>query len=76
MIHCKKFRYNHTIKWYMYNPESVLENEMHKIFWDFEIQTDPLVSARQPDLVIVNKKKKKKKKKKRTCRIFDFAVPA
>ena len=41
----------------MHNPESVLENEMHKVLWDFEIQTDHLISARQQDLVIVNKKK-------------------
>ena len=54
----------------MRNPESVLENETHKITWDFEIQTNHLILARQPDLVIVNKKKK------RTCRIVDFAVLA
>ena len=30
---------------------------MHKILWDFEIQTDQLISARRPDLVIVNKKR-------------------
>ena len=49
----------------MHNPESVLENETHKILWDIEIQIDHLISARWP--VIVNKK--------RTCRIVDFAVP-
>ena len=48
----------------MHKPESVLENETHKIFWDFEIKTDHLISARWQDLVIVDKKKKKKKKKK------------
>ena len=32
----------------MHNPESVQENETRKIVWDFEIQTDRLVSARQP----------------------------
>ena len=51
----------------MYNPESVLENEAHKILWAFEIQTDNLISAGRSDLMIVNpyqKKKKKKKKKK------------
>ena len=42
----------------MVNTESVLENEAHKILWDFEIQIDHLISARQPDVVIVNKKKK------------------
>ena len=34
---CKKFKFEHTNKLYMHNPEAVLENEMHKIFWDFEI---------------------------------------
>ena len=29
--------------------------ETHKILWDCEIQTDHLISARQPDLEIVNK---------------------
>ena len=59
----------------MYNPESVLENETHKILWNFEIQTDHVVSARQPDLVRV-KKKKKKKAKKWTSGIVNFSVPA
>ena len=30
---------------------------MHKLLWDFEIQTDHLISARRPDLIIINKKK-------------------
>ena len=55
-------------KCYMHNPESVMENEMHKLIWDFEIQTDHLISARQPDLERINQKK-------RTCWIGDFAVP-
>ena len=24
---CKKLKFDHTIKWYMYNPESILKNE-------------------------------------------------
>ena len=63
----------------MHNPESVLENEMHNLLWDFEIQTDHLISTRRPDQVIVNKKKQKKKTKKkreRTCRVLEFAVSA
>ena len=59
----------------MQNPESVLENETHKILLDFEIQTDQLISARRPDLVIINNNKKKKRRKKKTYRIVDFAVP-
>ena len=74
---CKKSKFGFMNKLYMHNPESILENETHKIFWDFEIQTHHIISGRRPDLVIVKKKKKKKKKeeKKRTCQIVDFAVP-
>ena len=39
------------------NSESVRVNETHKIFKDFEIETDYLIPARRPDLVIVNNKK-------------------
>ena len=53
----------------MHNQESVLDNETHKLHWDFEIQTDDLISTRQPSLVIINKIKK-------TYRIVDFAVRA
>ena len=66
---CKKFKFDHTNKWYMHNPESVLENETHKLLGDFEIQTDHLISARRVDLIIINKKK-------RTYRIVDLAVSA
>ena len=52
----KKLKFYHTNKWYMYNPEFILENKTQKILWDFEIQTDHLISARRPDLVIVGKK--------------------
>jgi len=55
-------------KWYEHEPESVLENEDYKILWDFSIQTDHVIEARRPDLVVVDKKK-------RTCKIIDFAVP-
>ena len=56
----------------MHNPAPVLENDTHKLLWDFDIQTDYLISARRPDLIIINKKKKKKK----ICKVVDFAVPA
>ena len=51
-------------------PRIFLEYETHKLFRDFEIQTDPLITARRPDLMIANNKNKKK----RTSRIVDFAV--
>ena len=51
----------------MLNPESVLENETNKGVWDFEIQTDHLISARRTTQVMI--------KKKRTNRKVDFAFP-
>ena len=56
----------------MHNLAAVLENDTHKLLWDFDIHTDHLISARRPDLIIINNKKKKK----RICKIVDFAVPA
>ena len=53
----------------MHNPVPVLENDTLKHLWDFDIQTDHLISARKPDLIIINKKKK-------ICKTVDFAVPA
>ena len=55
------------IKWYIHNPAAVLENDLHKLLWDFNIQTDHLIPARRPDLIIINKRK-------RICKIVDFDV--
>ena len=44
--------------WYMYNPASAQENDTHKLLLDFDIQTDHLISAKRPDLIIIYKKKK------------------
>ena len=60
---------NNTNKWYMHNPVPVLENDSHKLLWEFNIQTDHLIPARRPDLIIIYKRK-------RICKIVDFAVPA
>ena len=39
----------------MYKPEFVMENQTHKIHWDFEIQTYHLILARIPDLAIIKR---------------------
>ena len=52
----------------MHKPEFVQKNEMHKIFFDLEVQTDHQISARRPNLVLINKKK--------TCYIVEFDVTA
>ena len=50
----------------IYPPRIFPGEETHKLLWDFEIQTHRLISARRPDLVIVNKKE--------NLRVVDFAV--
>ena len=35
--------------------------------WDFSIQTDDVIEAQRPDLVVIHKE--------RSCKIIDFAVP-
>ena len=67
---CKKFKFDHTNKWYMHNPAPVLEKDTHKLLWDFDIHTDHLIWARRTDLIKINKKKKI------NCKIVDFAVLA
>ena len=61
--------FDHTNKWYMHNPATVLENDLYKLLWDFNIQMDQLIPARRPDLIIINNNKKK-----RICKISDFAI--
>ena len=68
---CKKFKFDHTNKWYMYNTAAVMENDTHKPLWDFNIQTDHLISARRPDEIIINNNNKKKI----TSKIVVFPVP-
>ena len=48
----------------MHKPDSVPESEIYKFIWDLVTETDPLISARRPDL----------DKKKRTSLFVDFAV--
>ena len=55
----------------MHNPENILENNTHKLLWDFDIHTVHLISAKRPDQITINQKKRK-----RTCKIVDFALLA
>ena len=60
----------------MQNPTSVLENDTDRLLWDCDIKTAHVITARQPDLIIINSNKKKKKKRKTTCKIVNFVAPA
>ena len=52
---CWKVKFDLTKKWYMHNPASVPENVIHKVLWDFDIQTYHLISARRLDLIVINR---------------------
>ena len=52
----------------MHKTEFVIENEMHKILWNLEIQTDYSVLVRRLKLALINKKK-------RICHLVDFIIP-
>ena len=45
----------------------LLENEVHKILWEFEIQTDHSIPGQSSGIVLIDKKKI-------ICRLVDFAV--
>ncbi len=50
-------------------PPKVVENDRAKILWDFKIQTDKLVMANQPDIVLIDKQQKK-------ALVIDVAIPS
>jgi len=56
-------------QWYKHVATSVLESGSTKILWDFNIQTDNVIEARRPDIVVVNKQKQE-------AIIIDVAVPS
>ena len=64
---CKKFKFDHTYKSYTHNSASVIENDTHKLLWDFIIQSG------QKTRPFNNQQTNKQKKI--VCKIVDFAVP-
>uniref|UniRef100_A0A087XGF1 Reverse transcriptase zinc-binding domain-containing protein n=2 Tax=Poecilia formosa TaxID=48698 RepID=A0A087XGF1_POEFO len=50
-------------------PPKVVENDRAKILWDFQIQTDKMVMANQPDIVVVDKEQRK-------AVVVDVAIPS
>ena len=42
----------------MHNPATILENDLHKLLWDLNIQRDHLILARRPYLIRIQKKKR------------------
>ena len=59
-------------KWYIHDPESVLEKETHTFLLDFDANVSPNLSQTTRP----NDSQKKKKKKKTTARIVKSIIPA
>ena len=67
---CKKFKLNHTDKWYLHNPAPVLENNTQTPMGHWHTDESPNLSQETRPY------NNQQKKKKRICKIGDFAVPA
>ena len=65
---CRRYGVQHAKNWYEHNAEKVIENDRAKILWDFNIQTDHVIQARRPDIVV-------KDKELDHTWIIDIAVP-
>lgn len=56
------------IPYYKYNPESIVENDEMKIYWDRAIHTDKTIAHNRPDITLINKNTKH-------TYLIDIAVP-
>ena len=65
---CRKYGLAASERWYEHQPETVIENDSCKLLWDFSIQTDHVIQARRPDVILIDKEKKE-------CKLIDFAIP-
>ena len=57
-----------SVAWYNHKPLPVIENDVIKVLWDFNIQTDKHVTSNRPDIVIVDKKEK-------SLKLIDVSIP-
>ena len=57
------------MRWWDHAPLPVVEDDVNKILWDFNIYTDRHISARRPDIVYIDKDAK-------VALVIDIAVPA
>ena len=65
---CRMYGIEVKDKWCEHDTAPVTENERCKILWDFNIQTDHIIQARRPDMIVINKKDN-------AAQVIDFAVP-
>ena len=70
---CRKVGFDVNEKWYKHESEKVVENNSWKILQDVEVQTDHVIEARRPDMVIIDKTKNEFKIIDVTC-LFDSRI--
>ena len=64
---CRKYGIEVKDKWYQHEPGSVIENDKCKILWDFTVQTDHIIQARRPDMIVIDKETNKAQANNRLC---------
>ena len=52
---CKRYGLDHKRNWYEHVAEKVTENDKAKVLWDFSLQTDHVIQALKPDIVVKDK---------------------
>ena len=52
---CQKYNVECGTLWWQHTPMSVIENNLVKILWDFNIYCDRIINARRPDITIIDK---------------------
>lgn len=55
--------------YYKYTPESIVENDVCRIYWDRDLQTDRTIQHNRPDIVVLDKKEN-------IMYLIDVAIPA
>ena len=55
---CTHYGFYTCKKSWLYDPQPVVESRDVKILWDFEVRTDYVISARRPDIIVLDNKKK------------------
>ena len=66
---CAKFGLDHCDFSCNHCPPSVVENDEVKFLWNFNIWTDKVISARHPDIIVINKLDN-------TVQLIDVSIPA
>ena len=66
---CANMGFERAEHWWQHQPETAMENESFKLLYDFNVMTDKKITARRPDIIIVDKKN-------RHTTIIDVSCPA